>query len=146
MAAPESFDLASARAAASAGGAGRLEAWVHRYLAGPGGNPAFSEGLRLEPRRWRGPERVRLGWLERTCGPEPGIRFPVPESSWRGAIAQLAGSFRDLEDFPPLIAQYVAGRLLVNDGNHRLGAFSLLGLEVCWVILWYPNEAEFRHH
>lgn len=139
----EDFSSAGARWAAECG---QLEAWVHSYLLGPGGNRAFSEGLKRRTRYWRDPELLPVQMLSRTCGPESDMPFQEPLESWQRRVSAIASSFRELEPFPPVIAQYQAGRLLVNDGSHRLAAFQTLGLVQCWVIVWYADDTEFEHH
>jgi hypothetical protein len=138
----EDFSSAGARRAAEAG---QLEAWVHSYLLGPGGNAPFSEGLKRRTRFWRDPELLPLKVLRRTCGPESDMPFREPLESWQSRVNAIASSFQDLERFPPLIAQYDSGCLLVNDGSHRLAAFETLGLLQCWVIIWYADETAFEH-
>ena len=137
------FNLASARAAAESGA---LESWVHAYLNGPGRNAAFSEGLALQPRYWRGPVDASLAKLERTCGPEPDLPFRVSSESWNSRIAALRSSFTGVEDHAPLIVQYERGRLRIRDGNHRHAAMVSLSIESCPVILWYASLEEYRHH
>jgi hypothetical protein len=139
----EDFTSAGARRAAERG---QLEPWVHSYLLGPGGNQPFSDGLKRRIRYWRAPELLPLGLLQRTCGPECDMPFREPVESWQKRVGEIASSFRELELFPPLIAQYVSGRLLVSDGSHRLAAFERLGLTDCWVIVWYADEVELDHH
>ena len=136
-------DLASARAAAEAG---NLEGWVHRYLTGPGQNAAFSEGLTREERFWRGPLLIGLGKLKRTCGPEPEMPYREPADRWDARVAALRAESGGVEHYPPLLVQYESGRLLIRDGNHRYAALEALRVEWCWIILWYANAAEFRHH
>ena len=72
--------------------------------------------------------------------------FPVPLASWEKRISEISASFDTIEAFPPLIVEYRSGALIVTDGNHRLGAFSAIGLNACWVIVWYPDESEKAHH
>lgn len=139
----EAYDVASAKAAALQG---RTEEWVHAYLNGPGRNTAFSQGLRLRQRFWRGPIEVPIAALERTCGPEPDLPFPVTPESWTTRQAALQADFESVEMFSPLIVQYESGRLLIRDGNHRHGAYEALGLERCWIVLWYADETERTHH
>ena len=136
-------DLASARTAAANGA---LEAWVHSYLNGPGRNSAFSEGLAVEQRFWRGPLRIELGKLERTCGPEPEMTHPEPWDGWEARVLALQAEFRSVEQYAPLLVQYEAGRLRIRDGNHRYAALESLHVGECWIILWYANEEEFRRH
>jgi hypothetical protein len=137
------FDLDSARRAAAAN---ELQSWVVTYLRGPGNNDAFADGLELRKRYWRGPELIALERLERTCGPEPHMPFRQDADSWETRVAQITAGFNHIEAFPPLIVRYQTGRMLVNDGSHRLAAFETLGLLRCWVIIWYADEGELEHH
>lgn len=139
----ERFTVHSARAA---GVEGDLEAWTHKYLNGPGGNPGFSEGLWLQRRWWRGPLKVPLSTLERTCGPESEMPWRESAEAWDRRTNELVGSYTDIEDWPPLIVEYVNGRLLIRDGNHRFAALERLGENECWIILWYPDEVSYLKH
>jgi hypothetical protein len=139
----EDFSSVGARHAAECG---QLEAWVHSYLLGPGGNRAFSEGLMQRTRYWRDPELLPLQMLRRTCGPESTMPFRESLESWQTRVSAIASSFQELELFPPLIARYEPGRLPINDGSHRFAAFESLGLLHCWVIVWYADEASFELH
>ena len=138
-----SADLASAQAAADRG---ELEAWVHTYLKGPGKNPAFAEGLAREQRYWRGPLRIELEKLERTCGPEPEMPYCEPADRWEARIVALQAEYRGVEHHAPLLVQYESGRLRIRDGNHRYAALESLHMGECWIILWYANAEEYGHH
>jgi hypothetical protein len=72
--------------------------------------------------------------------------FSVPLALWEKRISEISASFDTIEAFPPLIVEYRRGALIVSDGNHRLGAFSAIGLNACWVIVWYPDESEKAHY
>ena len=137
------FDLAAAR---RAGETGTLEAWVHEYLRGPGRNLPFSEGLTLQPRRFRGPLEVPLRSLQRGCGPEPEMPFRESSELWEQAVDYFARLPEPIEAFPPLIVSYRQGVLVINDGNHRHEAFARRGFQSCWIIVWYPSVDEFEHH
>jgi hypothetical protein len=137
------FDVVAAMRASSAG---VLEEWVHDYLCGPGRNPKFSRGLRLESRCWRGPLSVPLGSLRRSCGPEADMPFREPPDTWERAVTHLAALSAPLEAFPPLLVRYGQGDLIVSDGNHRHEAFARRGFATCWIVIWYPNQTEFEHH
>ncbi len=137
------FDLASATDAQANG---VLERWVHCYLEGPGQNAAFADGLRLEPRRWRGPLMMPLTALTRTCGPEAHMPFRVTDQHWRHKTQAITNAFVSLDAFPPLIVQRDPTGFHIRDGNHRYGAFTRLGLATCWVILWYANPDHYEHH
>ena len=58
---------------------GRLEEWIHLFLCNEGDNKAFSDGLKLEPRRYSASEIMRLDLFERCCGPEDGIKHYIPK-------------------------------------------------------------------
>ena len=137
------FDLAAARRAAQTG---QLEVWVHEYLRGPGRNAEFSKGLHLKPRRWHGPVEAALGSLRRSCGPEPEMPFREQRELWDRAVSYFAGRPEPVEAFPPLFVRYEQGELVISDGNHRYAAFAQRGFATCWIVIWYPDEAEYAHH
>lgn len=139
----ERFTLHSARAA---GVEGDLEAWVHRYLNGPGANPGFSDVLWLQRRWWRGPLEVPLSTLKRTCGPGPEMPWREPAEAWDRRTDELVAMMTYVEDWPPLIVEYVNGQLLIRDGNDRFAALERVGHSTCSIILWYPDEASYLKH
>jgi hypothetical protein len=56
--------------------AGRLEVWIHAYLAtGEWANPGLSTGPRRQQRWWRSPMEVALMDVERVCGPEVHMEY-----------------------------------------------------------------------
>jgi hypothetical protein len=136
------FNLGSALDAARRNS---IERWVHDYLMGPGRNEPFAVGLGLRQRFWDGPVLIATSRLRRKCGPEPDMPFRVPTESWERCVNQIIATFDSIESFPPLIVEYRSGALIVSDGNHRLGAFSAIGIPACWVIVWYPDEVEKAH-
>lgn len=124
-----------------------LEGWAHRYLLSEGDNKPFSDGLHKEERYWRGPFLSPMSSLTRVCGPEEGMPYRYPDRKpWDDFIAYLMEGFRELEAYPPLIVSYVDGKFIIDDGNHRFYAFSQLGIEECWVILWYPDRRQYLSH
>lgn len=44
---------------------------------------------------------------------------------------------------PPLIVHYVNGEFELNDGNHRLEAYSRLGIKEYYVIIWITEKEEY---
>ena len=137
------FDLASARRAARED---RLEVWVHEYLRGPGRNVEFSTGLHLKPRRWHGPVEAPLARLRRSCGPELEMPFRETRELWEQAVSDFASRLEPVEAFPPLLVRYEQGQMVISDGNHRYAAYSQRGFAACWIVIWYPDEAEYAHH
>jgi hypothetical protein len=125
--------------------AGQLEQWIYRYLAaGEWANIGLLNGLQLQQRWWIGPIEVELVWLNRCCGPEPGMEYPVPQTAWDEHIARLSSSLTDSLDVPPLIVVYNAGEFSVRDGNHRHEAMRLKGWLKCWVVIWHNSLEDFE--
>ena len=123
---------------------GRIEDWIHAYLCSDGRNKAFSDGLRLRPRVWRGPEKIPLSLFTRICGPEEGMRFRVDPEGFEKKVSFLAGEIAAGADMPPLIVHCAAEGLELNDGNHRLEACRRLGIGEGWAVFWATEgEEEF---
>jgi hypothetical protein len=138
------FDTRSAQRFAREG---RIEEWIHKYLmAGPGTNPEFSLGLKMQKRWWKGPVEVPIGSLARCVGPEPGMEYLVTPEYWHERTLKMAEAMTDPLALPPLIVEYRGAVLSVRDGNTRLGAMEFLGWPKCWVIFWYNTEDDYRQH
>ena len=56
----------------------KLEEWIHLFLCNDGENVAFSDGVKLEPRKYQAPKLMSLNLFARCYGPEHGIRWQVP--------------------------------------------------------------------
>ncbi|MGH3177760.1 MAG: hypothetical protein ACRDPF_28275 [Streptosporangiaceae bacterium] len=56
--------------------------------------------------------------LRRIVGPEPGLPYLRDERDWVPRLDGIADSIREGWDAPPVIAEYMAGELVINDGNH----------------------------
>ena len=133
---------------------GRLEEWIHPYLkAGTWKNLGLSEGLKRQPRWWRGPLKLPLSDLARCLGVEEGMEYSVSQAYWEGRMAGLIENIQSSGagplDMPPLIAAYdpnlaTPAHLSVRDGNHRLGAYERLGWPSAWVLIWYNSEEEYN--
>lgn len=133
------FDIAIVSAAADAG---RLEGWVHGFLAaGPSANPELSAGLRRAERFWIGPVLLPLDQLQPCCG--PGLEFPVPLHEWERRISRMAASLGDPKTVPPLIVEWRSGRLSIRDGNHRHAAMRSRGWSGAWAVVWQNSAEDF---
>lgn len=119
---------------------GRLEEWVHLYLLGDGNNKALSDGLKLFPRRYTGPEKIPLTQLKRCCGPEEEMPFRVSKGGFERKVAALMAAIEAGADLPPLILEYQGGAYTVSDGNHRLEAYTRLGWTEVWAVIWTTEE------
>jgi hypothetical protein len=115
----------------------QLEEWVHLFLRKEGDNVAFSDGLRLEPRRFYAPEMIKLDTFERCCGPEPNMKFRVPEANFIIHVNKMAMEYNSgCWDMPPLIVYRDGNAYELNDGNHRFEALKKLRIKKYWVIIW----------
>ena len=138
------FNLASAREFAENG---RSEEWIHAYLTtGNWANSGLSDGLKLQKRYWRGPLKLSLDDIIRTCGPEPAMKYRVSQQDWDTRTNSIADSLETLEALPPFILQYVNGELILCDGNHRYGALRKSGWPDCWAFIWYDSQEEEAKH
>jgi hypothetical protein len=136
------FDVLSCMDAANCG---RLDDWVHSYLsAGHWANAGLREGLRLQQRRWIGPLLLPLKLLERCCGPEPGMEFPVPVDAWQRKVSDITSGLNDPMSVPPLFIEWRAGKLSVRDGSHRHAAMTAARWNACWVIIWCNNADDYE--
>lgn len=129
---------------------GKTEEWVHTYLLSDGHNKEFSDGLKLHDRYFLGPVRMPLSLFERCCGPEEHIKWRVNAEWFEKHVRELEEVIKREPDMPPLIVHYVIpegktdGKFELNDGNHRLEAYSRLGIKEYDVIVWITEKTEYN--
>ena len=134
------FSLASAFDAAERDD---LPTWVGEFLASRGSdNAALAAGLAQDPHWWLGPLRVPVDELERLAGPEDDVLVPVEPDEWEDDVGTMEESIEMGWEPPPLLAEYQAGRLLLQDGNHRYEALTRAGEKEAWVLVWFDSEEE----
>lgn len=127
----------------------RLEEWVHSYLLSDGHNKDFSDGLKLYDRYFLGPMKMPLSLFSRCCGPEENMRWRINEEWFEKHVHQLEELIQTEQDMAPLIAHYFVddenqeGAFELNDGNHRLEAYSRLGIKEYYVIIWITEKSEY---
>jgi hypothetical protein len=138
------FSVETARRAARAD---RLDWWVGAFLASPGSdNAPLAAKLAVTLPHWLGPVEIPHEQLHRLAGP-PGapVLEAVPEDEWRDDVEDLAEKIEDDgHEPPPVIASYRQGRLVVEDGNHRIEALRRAGYDVAWAIVGFETEGERR--
>lgn len=122
---------------------GKLEEWIHAYLLSDGHNKEFSDGLKLFDRYFLGPVKMPLKLFKRCCGPEADMKWQIPKENFEAKVEELKQVITQEKDMPPLIVHYVAGEFELNDGNHRLEAYSRLGIEEYYVIVWITEKEEY---
>lgn len=128
------FGLASAVEAASHG---KLPEWVGAFLASRGSdNAVLAAALAQRRHHWTGPMLVPLASLERLAGPEDEVLVPIEPEEWEEDVAAMREAIDEGWEPPPLLAQCVDGRLLLQDGNHRYQALLDEGATEAWVVIW----------
>lgn len=128
---------------------GKLEEWVHQYLQSDGHNKDFSDGLKLLDRYYIGPINMPLSLFTRCCGPEENMKWRIESKWFEHHVSKLEEVIRCEKDMPPLIVHYFIdednkdGAFELNDGNHRLEAYSRLGIKEYDVIVWITEKNEY---
>lgn len=122
---------------------GKLEEWIHTYLLSDGHNKEFSDGLKLFDRYFLGPVKMPLSLFKRCCGPEENMKWVIPKENFENKVEALKNVISTEKDMPPLIVHYVDGEFELNDGNHRLEAYSRLGIKEYYVIIWITEKEEY---
>jgi hypothetical protein len=138
------FSVEAARRAADRD---ELGAWVARFLASPGSdNAALAHQLAEPPRWWLGPVEVPTDRLHRLAGPpDDPVLCPVDEDYWRDDVDDMAERIEDDEDGwepPPVIVTHRDGRLMLEDGNHRVEGTRRAGRDRVWAIISFDDPAE----
>lgn len=113
------------------------------YLLSDGHNKEFSDGLKLFDRYFLGPIKMPLSLFSRCCGPEGHMKYRVNADWIEQHVTKLESVIQSDKDMPPLIVHFVDGQFELNDGNHRLEAYSRLGVKEYYVILWITEKHEY---
>ena len=124
--------------------AGKIDTWIHTYLLSDGHNQEFSDGLKLFDRYFIGPITMPLKLFHRICGPEENMQYRIDEVWFEKRVVKLQRVIQETPDMPPLIAHYVEHDFELNDGNHRLEAYSRLGIKEHPMIIWITEEEEYK--
>jgi hypothetical protein len=135
------FSVDTARAAAERD---ELGEWVAEFLASPGSdNGPLAAELTDRPRWWLGPVQVPIDQLNRLAGP-PGepVLATVDEDDWRDDVDDMEQKVRDGWDPPPVIASYREGRLVLEDGNHRVEGVRRSGAPEAWTVIGFDDPGE----
>lgn len=138
----DDHSLESARTAAERD---ELRSWVASFLASPGSdNPELARQLTATHRWWLGPVQVPLDELHRLAGPAGApVLEVVEEDAWRDDVDGLAGSIEGGHEPAPVVASFRDGRLVLEDGNHRVEALRRAGVDEAWTVVGF-TEAEAR--
>lgn len=71
------------------------------------------------------------------------MKWQIPKENFDRKVKELEQVIENEKDMPPLIVHYVNGEFELNDGNHRLQAYSNLGVEEYYVIVWITEKEEY---
>ena len=140
MTADPRYSTDGARAAARRD---ELDEWVASFLASPGSDDApLAEMLTDSPRWWAGPVQVPLGQLNRLAGP-PGdpVLEALDEDDWRDDVDDLARRIEGGHEPPPVIVTHTDGKLVLEDGNHRVEALRRAGVDWAWTVIGFETPA-----
>ncbi len=138
------FDLRSAQRAA---GREEIALWVGDLLASPGSdNEILAAALAQKQHWWVGPVELPLEELVRLAGPEDDVLVPIDDDVWEADISTMEESVEEGWEPPPLLAEHQAGRLLLQDGNHRYEALSRSGAPSAWVLIYFDDEASYHEY
>jgi len=85
---------------------------------------------------------VPLDDLERLAGPEHDALVPVPPERWEDDVGDMEDSLDDGWEPPPLLAEFRAGGLLLQDGNHRYEALQRARARTAWVLVYFDDPDE----
>jgi hypothetical protein len=134
----------SVEAAREAAERGELDAWVARFLASPGSdNAALAARLSERPRWWLGPVQVPVDQLHRLAGPpDAPVLCSVDEDYWRDDVDTMAHRIEDQWEPPPVIVSHRDGKLVLEDGNHRVEGIRRAGKDHAWAVIAFEDPGE----
>ena len=139
----QEHSVSAARAAAERD---QLASWVADFLASPGSdNAPLADKLSQRPRWWIGPVQVPLDELVRLAGPPDAPALcPMDDDDWRPDVDDLAERIEDDDGWEPapVIVSHRDGRLLLEDGNHRVEALRRAGRAKAWAVVGFEDPAE----
>jgi hypothetical protein len=98
----------------------------------------------MQPRRWwLGPLEVPLDQLHRLAGP-PGdpVLCPLDDDDWRDDVDDLGEKVRDGWEPPPVIVTWREGKLVLEDGNHRVEGVRRSGERHIWAVIAFDDADE----
>ena len=124
----------------------RASASGWRTFASPGSdNGPLAAQLTDRPRWWLGPALVPLHQLNRLAGPpDHPVLSAVDDDDWRDDVDDLAQKVRG--GALPVIASYREGRLILEDGNHRVEGVRCSGADETWTVIGFDDpEARSLH-
>ena len=79
----------------------------------------------------------------RLAGPDvEDVLCPVDEREWEADVDAMETSVEAGWEPPPVLVEHQAGRLVLQDGNHRYEALARAGETHAWAIVYFDDERE----
>ena len=78
------------------------------------------------------------------------MKYQINKEWFEKHVNELMDVIQKEKDMPPLIVHFltdadkVNGEFELNDGNHRLEAYTRLGIKEYYVIVWITEESEYE--
>ena len=134
----------SVEAARRAAERDELGDWVARFLASPGSdNAPLAHELSEPPRWWLGPVQLPVDRLHRLAGPpDAPVLCPVDDDFWRDDVDEIAERVEEDWEPPPVIVTHRDGRLVLEDGNHRVEGVRRAGKDHVWAVVAFDDPEE----
>lgn len=135
------YDLESARKAAARD---EIAQWIGEFLASRGSdNEVLAAALAQERHAWLGPVRLPIDLVVPLSGPDDQDDTLCSEDAdhWRDEVEQMEEHIEEGWEPPPILVEHQHGKLLVQDGNHRLTALADAGETHCWAVVYFDDEA-----
>lgn len=120
----------------------KIEEWVHLLLQHEDNNVPFSDGLKLEKRRFFTPCLIELSHFERCCGPESHLKYVIDKTNFEKRVEGMIKSLNEGWKMPPLIINFSKGKFELNDGNHRFEALVRSQVKEYYVIIWTTGSED----
>ncbi len=122
----------------------QLDDWVADFLASPGSdNAPLADKLSEPPRWWLGPVQLPVDQLHRLAGPpDAPVLCPVDEDYWREDVEAMAERIEDRWQPPPVIVSHRDGKLVLEDGNHRVEGVRRAGKGHVWAVIAFKDPGE----
>jgi hypothetical protein len=137
----QQFSVDTAREAAEHD---ELADWVAEFLASPGSDNAPLAGKLAEHfRYWIGPLEVPLRQLNRLAGPEGDpVLCAIDDEEWGDNVDDMKEDIEEGWEPPPLVVSFQDGKLVLEDGNHRVEGLRRAGAEQGWAVIAFASAEE----
>jgi len=71
------------------------------------------------------------------------MKYQIPAEAFERHVSKLQQLLEMENDMPPLITNYVDGKFVLNDGNHRFEALKRMGTIAYPFIVWMTEKLDY---